>query len=93
MHMGSEHMEDRINDGPKVTKLKPTWTRLTRMTDGQKPSILIEPTTILGKCGVQQLEDNGGADSKGQTSKREKVQDDVHNCKAAKMYEHPYRAQ
>ena len=48
---------------------------------------------ILGKRGVQQREENCGAEVEERTSKREKVQVDGHECKAAGVHEHPCQAQ
>ena len=89
----SEHVEEKVSDGPKGTKLKPTWTRITRVSEGNKKSRLIEPNMILGKRGVQLIEVDREADSSDQRSKSEKIQEDVFISKAARVQDHPCRAQ
>nr|POE61260.1 hypothetical protein CFP56_43662 [Quercus suber] len=89
----SEHVEEKVSNGPKVTKVKPTWTKIARVSEGNKKSSLIEPNTILGKRGVQLIEVDSEVDSGGQMSKREKTQEDVLISKAAGAQDHPCRAQ
>lgn len=89
MHRESEHAVEKVSDGPKVTKLKSTWTRLARVSEENKKSGPIKPNTILGKRGVQHTEVDSETDSGGQMSKREKLQEDVHNCKAVGVQDHP----
>ena len=63
------------------------------MIDGQESLSMSEPIMILGKRGVQQREENCGVEVEERTSKREKVQVDGHECKAAGVHEHPCQAQ
>nr|POE84123.1 hypothetical protein CFP56_45180 [Quercus suber] len=70
----SEHVKEKVSNRPKVTKVKPTWTRIAQVSEGNKKSGLIEPNTILGKWGVQLIEVDSEADSGAQMSKREKMQ-------------------
>ena len=61
----SEHVEEKVSNGPKVTKLKPIWTRIARVSEGNKKLGLTEPNTILGKQGVQLIEVDSEANSGG----------------------------
>ena len=88
-----EHVEEKVNNGPKGTKLKPTWTRIARVSEGNKKSGLTEPNMILGKRGVQLIEVDSEADLGGQMSKREKIQEDDLINKAVGVQDHPCRAQ
>ena len=84
----SEHVEEKVSNGPKGTKLKPTWTRIARVSEGNKKLGLIEPKTILGKRGVKLIEVDSEADSGGRMSKCEKIQEDVLMSKAAGVEDH-----
>lgn len=86
-------MEEKVSNEPKGTKLKPTWTRIARVSEGNKKSRLTEPNTILGKRGVQLIEVDSEVDLGGQTSKHEKIQEDDLISKAARVQDHAYRAQ
>ena len=48
---------------------------------------------LLGKRGVQQCDENSGAEVEERTSKCEKMQVDGFESKAAGVHEHPCRAQ
>ena len=63
------------------------------MIDGQESLSMSELIMILGKRGVQQREENCGAEVEERTSKHEKVQVDGHECKATGVHEHPCQAQ
>ena len=89
----SQHVEEKASNGPKGTKLKPTWTRIAHVSEGSKKSGLIEPNTILGKRGVQLIEVDSEAELGGQMSQREKIQEDDLINKATGVQDHPCRAQ
>ena len=82
-------MEEKVSNGPKGTKLKPTWTRIARVSEGNKKSGLTEPNTILGKRGVQLIEVDSEAELGGQMSQREKIQEDDLINKATGVQDHP----
>lgn len=62
------------------------------MTDGHDSSSKSEPNMLLGKRGVQQCDENSGAEVEERTSKCEKMQVDGFESKAAGVHEHPCRA-
>ena len=92
MQGGLEHVEG-VSDGPKDIKIRPKWTRLARMTDGQDSSCIIESNVLLGKRRAQQRDENRGEETEERTSKREKMQVDGLESKTAGVHEHPCRAQ
>ena len=88
---GTVHVEGMGLNGPKISKTRPTWTRLARMDFGEGNSSPAEVATVLGKRGSFQEEMDGGSESEVHLRKREKIQ--INPEETTGVLEHPCRSQ
>lgn len=92
MKEGATHVEDRVCDGPKNSKNRPTWTRLARMVDGQEVSTQQNPV-MLGKRGLPQWGEDFAKEEEGHTKKHEKLHGGKIENVVAGVHDHHHRAQ
>ena len=86
-------MDSKGQDGPQVTKQKPTWTRLNRMECGLKLRETEGSSKSLGKRRIQDAEIEEEIDTGSKVGKRGRLSEDVQMDEAARVHEHPCRAQ
>lgn len=87
-----DHMTKAIHVGP--SKPKPKWTRVPHMECGLRGLSAETSTTILGKRGPTQIEeDEFNEENEAQVSKHGKLQGDYCSNTAVGMFEHPCQPQ
>ena len=95
-HVGhvSVHGEGLKNNGPKLDKLRPTWTRLSRMDCGPNENKKSGPCTSLGKRNLaHEREQDHAEELENKPVKRGKLQNESQDSKTAGVLNHPCRAQ
>ena len=88
------HGEGLKNNGPKLDKSRPTWTRLLRMDCGLNENKKSGTCTSLGKRNlVHEREQDHAEKLENNPVKRGKLQNESQDSKAAGVLNHPCRAQ
>ena len=88
------HGEGLKNNGPKLDKSRPTWTRLSRMDCGLNENKKSGTCTSLGKRNlVHEREQDHAEELENNPVKRGKLQNESQDSKAAGVLNHPCRAQ
>ena len=90
----SVHGEGLKNNGPKLDKLRPTWTRLSRMDCGPNENKKSGACISLGKRNLaHEREQDHAEELENNPVKRGKLQNESQDSKAAGVLNHPCRAQ
>ena len=84
----AEHVETQFRDGPRDSKNRPTWKRLTPMLCGPDVSKQYDES-ILGKRDVQEKEKEIGMDLEKQLRKCEKMEENSQKTIATGVMDHP----
>ena len=88
------HGEGLKNNGPKLDKSRPTWTRLSRMDCGPNENKKSGACTSLGKRNLaHEREQDHAKELENNLVKRGKLQNESQDSKAAGVSNHPCRAQ